>query len=607
MSQTTATPPQDPSAGLVERLRSGRFTGELTLLAGLLVLPFGFGLVGKSVPAGIYGLGLVSGAGLVLHALGVVLVFRSNRIIDFAQFSFGAAAAGVFSVLVNGQPLLRATRAVCPPCLDEVTPLQAQVNYWLSAVLSLALSVGLAWVVYRLVVRRFENAPRLILTVATIFLAQALPIIAAVASRFGLTDKQRLDQGALAGAVKPPFDVTLTVHQGGLPVLFHGPDLLKLLAGVVAAVAVVMWMRRSRVGNAIRAASESPDRAATLGIDVAGVTSRIWLIVGLLSGVAGMLSVSQGAAPSGFDASTLTQILLVGVLARFTSLGVAALGAVVIGVLQSSALWSFGSSTAFEGALVLLVALALLLQRKDTSRAAVEAAAAWTADREIRPIPPELASMSSVRTARRFVVGAVAAVLIGFPFVMSPGQVQVGALVLAYALVALSLLVLTGWGGQISLGQLSFGAVGAYVAAVVHAPFPVALVVGAVVGAVAAVLVGIPALRLQGLHLAVISLAFAVSTSAVLLDPGALGRFLPDTLPQASLGVRISDGVGSYFVGLVLVVLTVLAVSGLRRTRTGRALIAARDNERAAQAFGISLLRLRLSAFAVSGAISGLA
>ena len=596
-----------PPVGPLARLRTARSRNESLLLLALLVAPLAFGLGGKSVTLGIYGLGVVSGAALAMHALGVVLVYRSNRIIDFAQFSFGAAAAGVFSVLVNGQPLLRMTRAVCPPCLGETTPTQAHVNYVISALLSLGLSIGLAWFVYRVVVRRFENAPRLVLTVATIFLAQALPIITALVGKYGLTEQQAQDSGALGGAVKPPVDVTLTVSQGGTPVLFHLPELLTLVVGLAAAVAVITWMRRSSTGTAIRAASEDAGRAATLGIDVAGVTSKVWLIVGLLSGLAGMLSVSQGAVPAGFDASTLTQILLVGVLARLFSLTIAAVGAVVVGVVQEAALWSFGSTTAFEGGLVFLVAVALLLQRKEFSRADLDTAGAWAADREIRATPPELASLSSVRSWRRSVLATVVVLVVGYPFVVSPGNVQVGSLVLAYALVALSLLVLTGWTGQISLGQLAFGAVGAYVAAVCHAPFLLALPLGGVAGAMAAVLVGIPALRLQGLHLAVISMAFAVSVSAVLLNPDALGTFLPDALPNASLLVTDATGIGYYFVVVALLVVAALLVSGLRSTRTGRALIAARDNEQAAQAYGINLLRLRLSGFAVSGALSGVA
>jgi branched-chain amino acid transport system permease protein len=589
------------------RVSTVPYRNEVAFLLVLLGGTVAFRLVAKEVTLGIYGLGVSSGAALALHALGVVLVFRSNRIVNFAQFSFGATAAGLFAVLVNGIPLLRMTQAVCPPCLPRITPLQLQINYWLSAVLSLALSVGLAWLVYRLVIRRFENAPRLVLTVATIFLAQALPVISVAAARFGYSAQQREDVTSSLAAVRPPYNGTFTISQGGVPVVLQAIDVLLVLAAVIATVAVSRWMRRSATGTAVRAASENPARAATLGVDVAGVTSKIWLLVGLLSGVAGLLAVNKGPAPAGFDAATLTQILLVAVIARLASLTLAAVAAVVVGVVQASVLWSFGSQDVFDGALFVLVGIALLLQRYQISRADVEQASSWQGSFEARPIPAELEGVPAVRTWRRAGVLVLVLVLVGYPFVMSPGQVQTGTLIFLYAVLALALLVLTGWAGQISLGHFGLAGVGAYAAAVSRLPFPAAVLLGTLAGSAAAVLVGIPALRLRGLHLAVTSLAFSVSVSAVLLDPDALGRYLPDELPTASVGVTISDGAPYYFFCLAVLMVVTIGVIRLRRTRTGRALVASRDNERAAQSFGVSVVRLRLSGFAVSGALAGLA
>jgi branched-chain amino acid transport system permease protein len=177
-----------------------------------------------------------------------------------------------------------------------------------------------------------------------------------------------------------------------------------------------------------------------------------------------------------------------------------------------------------------------------------------------------------------------------------------------YAVVGMSLLVLTGWAGQVSLGQFGFAAVGAWVTAASGLPFLVALPAGALAGAAVAVLVGLPALRLQGLTLAVSTLAFAASVLAVLLNPDQLGSFLPDTIDRPLvLGISLEDQRTFYYVCLLVLVLTVAAVAGLRRSRTARVLIAARDNEPAAQSFGIGLLRARLSAFAVSGFLAALA
>jgi len=150
--------------------------------------------------------------------------------------------------------------------------------------------------------------------------------------------------------------------------------------------------------------------------------------------------------------------------------------------------------------------------------------------------------------------------------------------------------------------------VGAFVAAVSGFPFLLALFAGALAGSVVAVLVGLPALRLSGLTLAVSTLAFASSVLAVLLNPDQLGRYLPDDLGRPRLlGFDLADQRTYYFVTLIVLALCVGGVAGLRRSRTARVLIAARDNEAAAQSFGIGLLRARLSAFAVSGFLAALA
>ena len=124
----------------------------------------------------------------------------------------------------------------------------------------------------------------------------------------------------------------------------------------------------------------------------------------------------------------------------------------------------------------------------------------------------------------------------------------------------------------------------------------------------AAVLLGLPALRLRGLTLAVSTLAFASAVVAILLNPDQLGRHLPETLDRPQLlGMSLDDARTFYYVALAVLLLAVGAVMGLRRSRTARVLVAARDNEPAAQSFGISLLRARLSAFAVSGFLAALA
>ena len=571
----------------------------LAVIPIVLLLPGG-------TPTGVIGLGLVSAASLAMQAAGIVLVFRSNRFINFAQLQIGAVAGTLFALLVNAFPTFRAVHAICPPCLDRLTPLEIKVNYWGSLALSLGFAVGLSWLIYLVVVRKLERAPRLVLTVASIFLITLLAGLQRLLVNLLTTERIR----AVAGVFRPVPPPLHLQRQVG-PARFVTADFLTVGVAVLALVAVGTYLAMSRTGTAIRATAENSSRAQTLGVDVVKVTSRVWLLVGALSGAAALLSSmstpsGDGTAPA--SATSLVRILAVVVVARFTSLRMAGLAALAFGILSQAVQFSAGSTTVLDGSLVVVISGLLLLQRRESSRSDRDTSSAFLAGRQARPVPRELKDVPSVQLLRRGLGGGLAVVLIAAPFILSPSQTSTVATSVIYAIVGMSLLVLTGWAGQVSLGQFGFAAVGGYVVAVSGLPFLLALALGAVAGALVAVLVGLPALRLQGLTLAVSTLAFAAAVLAILLNPDQLGRYLPSNLGRPLLfGISLDDQRAFYYVVLVFLLLTVGAVGGLRRSRTARVLIAARDNEPAAQSFGIGLLRARLSAFAVSGFFAALA
>jgi branched-chain amino acid transport system permease protein len=588
----------------------------------------------KGAPAGIQGIGVVDGARVALQAAGLVLVLRSNRIINFAQIQIGALAAVVFYELVKHSEFVNLAQQACGPCFGAVSPDQAynqahpaayaaslaangfggwlQANFWLSLVLCLALAPLVAYGISVLVIRRFDNAPRLIATISTLALAQMLSGITAAAPGFFT---ERIDE-----VPKPLYLPVgdIQIHLSSNPsVFFHLGEIATVVAAAIVFVGLAAFLRFSRAGIAVRAAAENPARAASLGINVAAVSGIAWLIAGSLSGIAALLGVisnRSGVAPavSGLDVGTLVPILAAVVFARLTSLPIAVAAAVGLGVVDQALVWNFGSQVPFEGLAVALIAVSLLLQRVRATRAEQEATANYLAAREARPVPRELRRLEVVRTYFLWFTVGLAAVAIGFPFVMSPEQVSLGSVILIYATVGLSLLVLTGWAGQVSLGQLAFAAVGAYVCALLRAHLgldPIlCLIAGSAAGSGLAMIVGIPALRLRGMHLAISTLAFALATSVLLLNPSYLGRYLPERLERPFyLGFDLNDDRAFYYVSLAFLVPVIAAVIGLRRSRTARALIAARDNPDAAQSFGINLFRARLAAFAFSGFLAAFA
>lgn len=584
-------------------------TQRLDLVA-LVAMVVASPLLPGDLPGGVLGLGMISGAELAVAGIGIVLIYRSDRIINFAQVPLGVLAGVLFRLLVQQRTFIRSVRAVCG-CVDLDSPGLVTANYWLSMFVSIALALILSFLIYHLVVRRFRSAPRLVLTVVTIGLAGLLASFQAILPRLVATADQKerssLPRGTAAGS---PFDASITIA----PTRFDGPDILMVTLAFLALIGLFALLRWSRLGTAIRAAADAPERALSLGIDVFKVGGRVWVVAGALTAAVAIIgAMGTPAQEAGsLSVAATVRILAVAVLARMTSPARAVAAGIAIGILDQAMVWSFESTALADGAFLIVIAMALLLQRTYRSRADDEALSSWKADRELAGVPTELASLGSITTARRLFWFLVGAVTLGFPWAMSPSQTNAAAVVLIYAMVGLSLLVLTGWAGQISLGQFAFAAIGGFVTSILSAqlqfPMLLALVVGAIAGAGSALLVGIPALKVRGLNLAVITMAFSLSTSAILLNPAYLGSSIPETLDRpALLGMDLADQRTFYYITLLALLGAIGLVAGIRKSRTGRALLACRDNDVAAQSFGINLLRVRLSAFAISGALSAFA
>ncbi|MFY9587061.1 MAG: branched-chain amino acid ABC transporter permease, partial [Actinomycetota bacterium] len=234
-----------------------------------------------------------------------------------------------------------------------------------------------------------------------------------------------------------------------------------------------------------------------------------------------------------------------------------------------------------------------------------------------------LSSGGLVRTTapkRGITPGLVAAVafLMLFPFVVGDSILGDALLAFEFAMIAISLVVLIGWVGQISLAQASFVGIGAFITAMAargwDLQFPINVVVGMVAAAVGAVLLGVIALRVRGLYLAVATLIFAWMADTFLfrspwLGAGGGSSTIPDQQigsPGTFASFDLTHRRPLYYVMLAVLVVVITALANLRETRTGRAFFAVRGSEMAAASLGIDVVRFKLLAFAVSGALAGL-
>lgn len=540
-------------------------------------------LIFFGVPLGAWLRGVVIGLLTALLAMGMALVYRANRVLNFAQADLGfvPATLAVGLIVFSGLP------------------------YLFGLGVGLAGAIVLGAIVELAIIRRFSRSPRLVLTVATIGITQLLAV-------FAIRLPRLWDQNAASQRISPPLDWKLTVGS----FILNANDFIAVIVAPVAMIGVGLFLTRTRIGTAVRAAAERSERASLLGIPVGGLSTVVWMIAAALSFLAlflraGILGIPLGSA---LAIGTLVQALAALVIGRLRNLVTITVAAVALGVLEYGVSWNADSPLLVAPFIGAAVMAALLLQRRSSSRFDQDTTASWRLADEVRELEPHLARHELVFLMRATTYVFVLAGLVLVPLVLRSDQVVKITAIAIYAIIGLSLVVLTGWAGQISLGQFGFVAIGAAVSAKFTSEWNVdltlAVLIGAVAGAVAAFIVGLPALRLRGLYLAVTTLVFALSVTSWLLNdrffswvPGSrrFGR------PPLFGRLDIDTPTRFYVYTLVVLALTMLAVRGIRRSRSGRAILALRDNERAAQSYGLSATRLKLTAFTISGAVAGVA
>lgn len=212
--------------------------------------------------------------------------------------------------------------------------------------------------------------------------------------------------------------------------------------------------------------------------------------------------------------------------------------------------------------------------------------------------------------ARGAVQAAAVIALLAAPLFLSNYGWFILATTMVYALIALSLNVLVGMAGQISIGHAGFWALGAYASAIAMqtfgVPFILAILIGGAVGAAFGAIVALPALRVSGHYLAIATLAFAILVQQLLFEwESVTGGRQGLSVPRPSLGTEMTSDFSYYYFLLALVLAAAWAVRNLRRSLTGRSLEALKQSAVAAQCAGISRARHIILAFALSGFLAG--
>jgi branched-chain amino acid transport system permease protein len=531
-------------------------------------------------------LGLGTGAVYGALGLGLVLTYRASGVVNFAH---GAMAMYATYVYVE----LRATGDLVLPVVGVGSRLHLADEVPFAAALAVALAVAaaVALAAHVLVFQPLRHAPALGRVVASVGIMVALHAV--VALQFGPANRA-------VAAVLPAEPV----HLAGAVI----PRDRLLLAAVVvlAGAGLRAGSRWTRLGLATRAAADDEVGAALLGWSPAALAAANWVLAGVLAALAGILVAPITALNPLTYSLLVIPALAAALVGRLSSFGLTVAAGLALGMAQSEvtglqARYTWLPRTGLQQGLpllVLVVAMAL-------GTSVVPEAARFA----VRRLP------RAGRPRRPLVVAAGAAGAGAVLLAATGGQYRL-ALVTSMigAVVCLSIVVVTGYGGQISLAQMAFaGTAGFALGPLGHAagiPFPLAPLLAAGAATVAGLLVGLPALRTRGINLAVLTLAAAVALEELVFkNPGLTGGLRGVSVGTPALfGVRAppsSLGFGLLVLGVLTA--TALGVARLRTSPLGRRLLAVRANEEAAAATGVPVTATKLWAFALSALIAGVA
>lgn len=551
-------------------------------------------LVHYPMPFGVWIESLVKGVLASMLAIGMALIYRANRVVNFAQADLGTVPTGFAASFV----------------------LFWNWPYFVGMGAGLLLALLLGAVVEMAFIRRFRHAPRMVVTVATIGITQLLVVLGILIPRWW---GENLASQRLAPPVDwkftPTWQLKFWQAQPGSYIL-NANHLIALVVGPVAIAFVAWFLNRSRLGIAIRASAERTDRAAMLGIPVGRLNTLVWAIAAGLAYLALFLRSGITGVPLGVAAGlpALLVALAALVIGRLERLPTIAFAAVGLTLLESGVTWNSESPFLAYPIMAGAMFVALLAQRSSTLRRDTDTTSSWRGAEQVRPLPPQLANSGWVPTVKWTLIALAALGVVAVPMVLDVDLVIKSTALVAFVLIGLSLVVLTGWAGQISFGQMALAGIGAAVSATMtwrwHADMSLTLLAGGVAGGLMAFVVGLPALRLRGLYLAVTTFALSLATEYWLLNDRFFHWF-----PKAEQGferdplfgrIRVDTPTRFYVYSVVVLALVFLALRGIRRSRTGRVIVAIRENERAAQSFSVGLVRAKLTAFVISGIVAGI-
>jgi branched-chain amino acid transport system permease protein len=510
--------------------------------------------------------GLMLGCVYAIASMGLVLTYTVTGVFNFAHGAVGMFLAFVYWELRVNQgwptPLaLLVTLGVCAPLIG----------------------VALDVLVMRRLLRGASVATKLVVTLALLLAFQG-----AALALWGI--ELRVVPGLWGDRSFGVLDLVVTWDQ-----------VTTVLIAVLVAFALRLLFRRTRLGVAMRAVVDNPELCAIKGLSPHRVTAASWALGSMLAGLAAIL-IAPGL---NLEVNTLSLLVVsayaAAVVGRMQSLPATFAGALVLGVSQTLLVGYLPQDNELVRNLkpalpfvLLFAALLLRPERRLPERARTHA----------EPAPPSLPVTLGL--------GAMAvAAAVSASGSLTDYQLLVGSKALLFSCITLSLVLLTGLSGQVSLMQMSFVGIGAVVVGKLGAdtPWLLGLLLAALVAGAVGCLVALPVLRLRGIYLALCTLAFAILMDGLVFGNSRVlggGETLAVPRPQI-LWVDVTSEQAMFVLTAAAAALYANVFLAVRRSAFGRMLAALRDSPTASQMMGMSLTGMKLRVFGLSALLAGAA
>ena len=535
--------------------------------------------------------GATSGLLIGLIAVSVVLVYRVTRVVNFAAGNIGAVGGSLMPLLV----------------------LNYRFPYWLAFGLSLLVGILFSAICELTVIRRLFKSPRIIVLIATVGLAQ---LATAIARSFPRIEANGQNYPSPSGKIWENSFWGIRITSVQMFTIIFVPMLI---------LGLMLFLKRTTYGKTIEASASNSSLARISGVNPKFISTFVWALSGLVSTIAVILLSAQTGGAAGVSSIgqlTIARTLLVFLFAGMHSYPRTIIFGILLGIAEGLVRFNFLSEVGLSDLCIFLLIMILISR----SRNSFNEQEYFRFAPRVQPLPRKIFDIRWFALLPKFSAALIICAFLLLPIVVSkPSSHLLFASIACFGICAMSLTVITGWLGQVSLSQMSFAGIGALLTATLSrgiefdiwildyngppVPFALSIVIATLFVATLTMLIGIGTLKTSGTRLAILTFTFAVAAQQFVYRQKFFSQGNPSSvrLKRGEIfGINIDSQRSYYYLCIVVLITVYVLLSHLRQSGFGRSTIAVRDNPTVAASYTVSPDRIKRIAFSLAGGLAAL-